>query len=137
MATIVVNGIDKPIQIVTLYDVNGNPTVPASASLWNYAAAAGGITDTVAVTIKTAAAAGIKNYLTGLQIQNSAVIASEVLIRKGAGGTVLWRGYVAGPGTIDADFATPLSSDAAQLLEVVMGTTATATRINAQGYTGV
>lgn len=108
----------------------------SNASAWNYAAAAGGIVDTTAVTIKAAAGAGVKNYLVGMQIQNSSAVPSEISVRLGAGGTVAWRGYVAGPGVLDVDFAVPIASAANQLIEVVMGTTATATRVNAQGYTG-
>lgn len=108
----------------------------SNVNAWAYAALTGGIIDTTAVTIKAAAGAGVKNYLSGLQIQNSAAVPSEVIIRMGAAGTVVWRGYVAGPGTLDADFPVPLASAANQLIEVAVVTTGTATRVNAQGYVG-
>lgn len=44
------------------------------ASWWSYSAAAGGILNTVvAVTIKAAAGAGLRNYITGLQIDAEAL----------------------------------------------------------------
>lgn len=103
---------------------------------WSYAAASGGIVNTTAVTIKAAAAAGIRNYLRSLQVINSAAVASEFSVRDGAAGTVLYRGYV--PASMTAqqqiNFDPPLRGTAATLMEVVMATTATATMFNAQGW---
>lgn len=114
-----------------------SPTTP-----WNYAAAAGGITNTTtAVTLKSAAGAGIRNYMTAFQFSNSTLGAgTEVVIRDGAGGTVLWRGVLATAANNGADvtFETPLRSSANSLLEFAT-LTATATGavyVNAQGYTG-
>jgi hypothetical protein len=103
---------------------------------WTFAGATGGITDTTAVTLKTAGGAGIRNYLTGLQYFNSAAVASEIAIRDGAGGTVLWRGMVPASMTVpvSVDFLIPIRGTAATLLEVVMLTNATATRVSAQGF---
>lgn len=103
---------------------------------WSYAAASGGITDTTAVTIKAAAASGIRNYLRSLQVFNSAAVASEFSVRDGSGGTVLYRGYVPASMTVvhSLNFNPPLRGTAATLMEVVMATTATATRFNAQGW---
>lgn len=107
---------------------------------WTYAAAAGGITNTTtAVTIVAAAGAGIRNYLTGLQISNSTLGAgTELAIRDGAGGTVLWRGILAtaasDPGAIS--FPSPLRGTANTLMEVVTLTASVtgAVYFNAQGY---
>lgn len=103
---------------------------------WNYAGASGGITNTTAVTLKAAAASGIRNYLKTMQILNSSAVASEFSVRDGAGGTVLFRGYA--PATMlvaqNIQFDPPLRGTAATLLEVVMATTATATLVNAQGW---
>lgn len=105
---------------------------------WNYAAASGGIANTTAVTIKAAAASGIRNYLRSLQVINSAAVASEFSVRDGSAGTVLYRGYV--PASMTAqqqiNFEPPLRGTAATLMEVAMTTTATATMFNAQGWTG-
>lgn len=111
-----------------------NDTIPEVT--WSYAAASGGITDTNAVTIKAAAASGIRNYLRSMQVMNSAAVASEFSIRDGSGGTVLYRGYVPASMTLPQtiSFNPPLRGTAATLMEVVMATTATATRFNAQGW---
>lgn len=107
------------------------------ASDWSYVAASTGIQNTTAVTIKAAAAAGIKNYITALQLSNSGVAGTEVIIRKGAAGTVIWRGYIGATVVVESiTFANPISSDAAQLLEVVLSSgTTVAVYVNAQGYT--
>lgn len=108
---------------------------------WSYAAASGGISNsTTAVTFKTAAAAGIRNYITAIQISADALgAATEIAIRDGAGGTVLWRQKIttAGLAPTNVVLPTPIKSTAATLLEVVT-LTATITGgvyFNAQGYT--
>ncbi len=108
---------------------------------WVYAAASGGIANTnTAVTLVAAQAAGIRNYLTSLQLSSDVLgAATEIAIRDGAGGTVLWRGKIgtagiAGVSTIQ--FSDPLKSTAATLLEVVTLTASVtgSVYINAQGY---
>jgi hypothetical protein len=109
---------------------------------WSYAAAASGIVNTTtAVTIKAAAGAGVKNYLTGLSLTAEALgTATEFAIRDGAGGTVLWRIKI-GTGGITTGmfvtFPTPLSGTANTLLEVVTLTASTtgAVYFNATGIT--
>jgi hypothetical protein len=109
---------------------------------WSYAAAPGGISNTtVAVTIAAAAGAGIRNYLTGLQLSSDALgAATELAIRDGAGGTVLWRTKIGTGGLAAGEavtFPSPLKSTANTLLEVVT-LTASVTGgvfVNAQGYT--
>lgn len=104
---------------------------------WSYAAAAGGIINTSDVVIKAAAAAGLRNYLTGILVQNaSATIATEVVVKDGA--TVIWRCYV-GTGTllnsvVGITFPTPLKSTAATALNVACITTASQVYVSAQGY---
>ena len=108
---------------------------------WVYAAASGGITNTTtAATLVAAQAAGVRNYLTSLQISSDVLgAATEIAIRDGAGGTVLWRGKIgtagiAGVSTIQ--FSNPLKSTAATLLEVVTLTASVTggVYVNAQGY---
>ncbi len=108
---------------------------------WQYAAASGGIVNTTtAVTLVAAQAAGIRNYLTNLQLSSDALgAATEIAIRDGAGGTVLWRGKIgtagiAGVSTIQ--FSDPLKSTAATLLEVVTlsASVTGGVYVNAQGY---
>ncbi|WP_438979615.1 hypothetical protein [Polynucleobacter sp.] len=108
---------------------------------WQYAAASGGITNTTtAVTIVAAQAAGVRNYLTSLQLSSDALgAATEIAIRDGAGGTVLWRGKIgiAGiAGVSNIQFSDPLKSTAATLLEVVTlsASVTGGVYVNAQGY---
>lgn len=108
---------------------------------WVYAAASGGIANTTtAVTLVAAQAAGIRNYLTNLQLSSDALgAATEIAIRDGAGGTVLWRGKIgmAGiTGVSTIQFSDPLKSTAATLLEVVTlsASVTGGVYVNAQGY---
>lgn len=109
---------------------------------WSYVAASGGIVNTTtAVTIKAAAAGTLRNYITAVQVSASALTTgSELAIRDGAGGTVLWRIILTTAGVAGQTFTfpTPLVSTAATLLEVVTltqtGVTG-ATYVNVQGYT--
>lgn len=108
---------------------------------WTYAAASGGILNTTtAVTVKAAGAASIRNYITGLQVMSEALgTATELAVRDGAAGTVLWRIKVPTGGLpmTEVAFPTPLKGTAATLLEVVTltATTTGAVYINLQGYT--
>ena len=106
------------------------------AETWTYAAASGGIVNTTAVTVKAAGAAGVRNYVTQVQVINGhATVSTEVMIRDGAAGTVLWRGWAqAAGGGVAATFTPPLRGTAATLLEVVNVTTGAATYFNLQGY---
>ncbi|MFZ9370249.1 MAG: hypothetical protein ACO25M_00070 [Limnohabitans sp.] len=107
---------------------------------WSYAAAAAGILNTTtAVTIKTAAGAGIRNYITSLQVMSEALTnATELAIRDGAAGTVIWRIKIPTGGlpTTTIHFPSPLKGTANTLLEVVTLTAsgAGAVYVNAQGY---
>lgn len=108
-------------------------------SRWSYAAPASGLVNTTtAVTIKTAAGAGLRNIITGMQLSSGPLgAATEVVIRDGAGGTVLWRGWKpATAAVISINFATPIRGSANTLLEVAT-LTATVTGgvyVNVQGY---
>lgn len=106
---------------------------------WNYAAATGGIDNSsTAVTVKAAAAAGIRNYITSLQIAHATLgAATEFAIRDGAGGTVLWRTLLnttAMP-LQHIEFPVPLVGTAATLLEIITLTAVTGdVLVNLQGY---
>ena len=125
-------------------DSNGAVVQSAlSANFWNYAAASGGISNTTtAVTIKGAAGASVRNYLKTLQVDSDALgAATELVIRDGAGGTVLWRGKIGTAGYPDGraiTFDPPLKGTANTLMEVVTLTASVtgAVFVNAQGYTG-
>lgn len=115
------------------------PVYPLFGTPWKFAAASGGILNTtVAVTLVAAAGAGLSNYLLSLQI-NAEVLgtATEVAIRDGAGGTVLWRTKIGTGGQALANIipAMPIKGTANTLLEVVTLTASGtgAVYVNAQG----
>jgi len=138
---------------VTIVDSSGsslglqaNPFVVSSdaakTNYWSYAPPALGIVNTTtAVTMKAAGAAGVRNYLKSLQLNTDTLgAATELAVRDGAGGTVLWRTKLQttalAPTTINFD--PPLKGTAATLMEVVT-LTASVTGgvfVNAQGFTG-
>lgn len=109
---------------------------------WTYAAATGGISNTTtAVTIKAAGAANIRNFITGIQLDADTLGAvTEVAIRDGAGGTVLWRKKIQTGGLSDGSytFTTPLQGSVATLMEVVTlsATVTGGVFVNVQGYQG-
>lgn len=126
-------------QPVVITDVTG--AVPSNSS-WNYAPPVGGIVNsTTAVTIKTAAGAGIRNYLRSLQVASDTLgAATELCIRDGAAGTVLARLKLQTTSLPSNDiyFDPPLKGTANTLLEIVT-LTASITGgvfVNAQGYVG-
>jgi hypothetical protein len=115
-----------------------------SGTDWSYAAAAAGIVNTTtAVTIKTAAGAGIRNRVSSIQIMAEALgAATELAIRDGAGGTVLWRTKIGTTGLTAGEtiiFANPIFGTANTLLEVVTLTASVtgAVYFNAQGDTRI
>lgn len=116
-------------------------TNPMQSKMWAYAGATGGIVNTVtAVTIKSSAGAGFRNFVTGLTIATDTLgTATELAIRDGAAGTVLWRtklGTTALPPT-NITFPTPLVGSGATLLEIVTLTASTGgVFVNANGYIG-
>lgn len=112
----------------------------ASAELdWVFAGATGGIVNTTtAVTVKAAAGASIRNYITGLQVAHDTLGAvTELAIRDGAAGTVIWRGKLqttANEG-FNIQFLTPLKGSANTLLEIITLTAVTGgVFVNLQGY---
>lgn len=113
------------------------PGVPATP--WNYAAASGGIDNSsTAVTIKAAAGASIRNYLTSISYAHATLGATtELAVRDGAAGTVLWRTilHTTAFAGREVTFNPPLRSTANTLLEVITLTAVTGdVLVNAQGY---
>jgi hypothetical protein len=111
------------------------------ATPWSYAAANLGIVNTTtAVTVKTAAGAGLRNYITGMQLMAEALgAATEFAIRDGAAGTVLFRQKIGTGGLVgglNITFTTPLRGTANTLLEVVTLTASVtgAVYVNLQGF---
>jgi hypothetical protein len=106
---------------------------------WSFASATGGIVNSAAaVTVAASPPDNNRNYLTGLQIQTATLGgATELAVRDGAGGTVLWRTQLqTGPLALtDIEFETPLQGSPTNLLEVVTLTAVTGgVYVNAQGY---
>lgn len=124
-------------------DTNATAMQPSLTALfWSYAAAAGGILNTTtAVTVKAAAGANVRNYAESIQLDWEALgAATEVVIRDGAGGTVLWRMKIGtgAAGSRTVKFGTALRGTANTLLEVVTLTASItgAVYVNLQGWTG-
>ncbi len=100
-----------------------------------YAAAAGGIINTTEVVPRAAAAAGIWNYVTSIDIRNAhATVATEVVIKDGA--TVIWRQLLpaAMAAPVEVTFPTPLRGTAATAMNVACITTGAQVYVNAQGF---
>lgn len=115
----------------------------ADGNDWSYAPAVAGISNTTtAVTVKAAAGANVRNYITAIQIATSVALqtATVLAIRDGAAGTVLWRlplTTTVNTGGFSFTFPTPLRGSANTLLEVVTLTAngTGAIYFNCQGYT--
>lgn len=125
-------------------DASGGVNQPyaMTSSRWLYAAATGGIVNTTtAVTVAAAAGASVRNYVASMQIHWDALgVATEIAVRDGAGGTVLWRGKIpaGAAGMEEIVFPSPLKGTANTLLEVVTLTASVTggTFFNLQGFTG-
>lgn len=111
---------------------------PGQKALWSFAAPAGGIVNNTAVTIKTAAGAGASNYVGSIDVMNDGAVATEIAIRDGAGGTVLWRGFLHAnqPVPWSRTFDPPIKGSANTLLEIICLTTGTTTYPNVTGFSG-
>ena len=126
-------------------DVSGTNPLPvkpfaSAGNDWSYPAANLGIVNTTtAVTIKAAVASN-RNYITAIQFSAEALgTATELAIRDGAGGTVLWRTKIGTGGLVNGReiiFPSPLKSTTNTLLEVVTLTASGtgAVYFNAQGF---
>ncbi|HWH69182.1 MAG TPA: hypothetical protein VNT26_07340 [Candidatus Sulfotelmatobacter sp.] len=101
---------------------------------WSYGSSTA-VINTSDVALKAAGAAGIRNYLTGLQLMNSNATGTAVVVKDGAS-TVIWAGYL--PANMTAplvvQFATPLKGTAATAMNFACLTTAAAVYVSAQGY---
>lgn len=107
---------------------------------WSYAAAAAGILNTTAAVTIKAAVLGERNYITSMQIFAEALgAATEIAVRDGAGGTVLWRSKIGATGQplTPISMADPIKGSVNTLLEFVTLTASVtgAVYFNAQGIT--
>jgi len=101
---------------------------------WLFASPAGGIVNNTAVAARAAQAAGIRNYVTGLDVRNaSGTVATEFVVLDGA--TVIWRGQLpVNSPAIDICFNTPLRGTGATALNVQALTTGAQVYANLRGY---
>jgi hypothetical protein len=102
---------------------------------WSYASAAGGIINTTDVPLAATAGAGLRRYITTLQLKNTSATATEVVLKDGS--TIIWRGHVSASMTSSEEiiFSNPLRTSANAALNVACITTAAAVYVNAQGFT--
>jgi hypothetical protein len=101
---------------------------------WQYT---GVLTTTTATAVRSAGAAGVRNYVTGLQFQNTSATATTVLVLDGAALIAQYNApaNMALPAVIG--FTTPLRGTAATALNVNCGTAAANLLVNVQGYQAV
>lgn len=101
---------------------------------WSYAGPPNGINVSTAIELK-AAIAGQRVYLTGLDISNSAITGTDVVVLDGS--TIVWRIAVGGSMLgRQLTFPTPLRSSPGGALNIRCLTAGAAVYFNAQGYTG-
>ena len=108
---------------------------------WSYVAASGGITNTTTpVDIAGGAGSGVRNYVTSLQLYSDTLgTATEIVLRDGAGGSILWRskiGTAGTGGTQNIRFHSPIRGSTNTVMQFAC-LTATGTGsiyVNAQGY---
>jgi hypothetical protein len=112
-------------QVVLPYAVPG--------ASWSYASPAA-VTDTADDEAKAAGAAGVRHYITGVQVFNGHdTVGTEVVIKDGT--SVLWRGWAEQTGGgCSAKFDPPLRGTAATAVNVANITTGSSTYFNLQGY---
>lgn len=99
---------------------------------WQVAPAA--IAVTTDQVMKAAGAAGIRNYMTAINMKNVGATATEVVVKDGA--TVIWRNYLpANMVTADTfNFPTPLRGTAATAMNFAALTAGANIYMSAQGY---
>ena len=128
-----VTGDILPFQLSSIGSLLVNPYSLPEAT-WSYVAPAGGIVNNVAVAARASAGAGIRNYVTGLQLSNANAVATEFVILDNA--TPLWRGFLPANNatTYSFEFITPLRGTAATALNIQCLTTGAQVYANLQGY---
>lgn len=101
---------------------------------WQFASAAGGIVNTTDVVAAAARAAGIRNYVTAIQLRNANAVATEFVIKDGS--TVIWRTQLPAnmTGSMEVEFPTPVRGAAATAINLQCVTTGAAVYANVQGY---
>ncbi len=125
-------------------DTTGAPVINASnvpaSSLWAYAALTGGIVNSAAdVTIK-GPVAGLRNYLSSLEIDHDVLGAATEFVVKDGSSTVIFRGKlqtaaIERPGSLKFDPPLRGSVNTALNFQIVTAVTG-GVFVNAQGFVG-
>lgn len=102
---------------------------------WTFACTAA-IAVTSDVVVQAAAGAGVRNYVTAMQITNNSATATEIVLKDGS--TVIWRGYVGASmlTPVQFIFKTPLRTTANAALNFACITVGAGVYISAQGFKG-
>jgi hypothetical protein len=102
---------------------------------WSYAALSGGVTNTTDVVLAAAAGAGLRRYVTSIQLKNANAVATEVVLKDGS--TIIWRGHLSASmgGSEEIIFSDPLKTTANAALNFACITTGALVYVNAQGHT--
>jgi len=128
----------SPITLIAGDAARATMTTGAASVVYNYAVpevqatANLSLSTTTEQTIRAAGAAGVRNYLVGLQVYNSAATAVDVIILDGA--TEIWRQTVNATSGREFNFALPLRGTAATALNVNLSAAASSVRVNAQTF---
>lgn len=103
------------------------------ASTWSYVSTSA-VTDAADDVAKAAAGAGIRNYITGIQVMNGHdTVGTAVVIKDGS--TVIWQGWAEQTGGgCSAKFDPPLRGTANTAVNVANVTTGSSTFFNLQGF---
>lgn len=93
------------------------------------------LTTAADVALQAAAGAGIKRYLTAMQVQNTSAVATTLIIKDGT--TARWTVSLPASMTLPAEFVfpTPIPTSANAALNAAAGTTGANVIVNGQGYT--
>lgn len=119
--------------ISTLVGVQINKLFSIPNLDWQYAGPVAGLTTAADTAAKAAGAAGIKNYVTGMTVQNNSATATEFQVKDNA--TVIWRCLCpANMPVTNIQFPTPLQGTAATVLNVQAVTAASVVICCLQGY---
>ena len=123
---------DLVAQLMTMIGAAVNKPFSLPEADWSYTGTLTVATDT---TIMAAAGAGIKRYLTAIQVQNTNATATTLVIKDGttAKHTISLPASMTLP--IDIEFPTPIQTTANAALNIACGTAGANVLVNAQGYT--
>ena len=115
--------------------VSGAVTVSGGVAITPHAnafTASGVTTGTGAVTLQGAGGAGVKNYVTGMQVWNSGTVQSVLTFDDGSSFTMVAQAGVTRP----IQFDPPLATAANAALTFTPATGVSSIGVNVQGYTG-